>query len=285
MKKINLAARYPQNFILRQPLYGALILFLFFTIFTLLYQPLNAQGSRWFNFQLTMLLYSFISSLTAFLIMWVLSRSSFFGEQKRWSLPKEILAIYIVLQIMGIVLFLVAFVIEEPSGTSRWDLHTFLDSCKYAFLIGIIPFFFFTASNFRYLFTTDGPSFIDLDSQGGGPSEPIIHISSSLKKESLSFPAGDLLFVCSDGNYVEFHLYSDGNMRKVFIRNSISNIEKQFRNIPNYFRCHRAFIINMEHVLNRRGNALGYQLSLRNCTQKIPVSRQKIKEFDLLYHP
>lgn len=285
MKKINLAARYPQNFILRQPLWGALILFLFSTAFTLLYQPLNTQGSRWFNFQLTMLLYSFISSLAAFLIIWILSRSSFFGERKRWTLPREMLAIYIVLQVMGIALFLVAFIIEESSSLSRWNLRTFLDSCKYSFLIGIIPFLFFTTSNLRYLLTSNGPSFIDLDMDQVGKTEPVINISSSLKKESLSFPAGDMLFVSSDGNYVEFHLNSNDKSRKVPIRNSISNIEQQFSNIPYYFRCHRAFIVNVESVVSKKGNALGYQLTLRNCTQKIPVSRQKIKEFDLLYRP
>jgi len=285
MKKMNLAARYPQNFILRQPLYGALILFLFTAAFTLLYQPLNTQGSRWFNFQVTMLLYAFFSSLAAFLIMWLLNKTRFFGYRKQWTLPKELLATYIVLQVMGIALFLVAFIFEEPTMNTRWNLYTFMDSCKYAFLIGIIPFLFFTASNYRYLLTSDGPSFIDLDQENAGASEPVIHISSSLKKESLSFPVGQLLYVGSDGNYVDFYLYSDDKIQKVPIRNSISNIEQQFSNIPNYFRCHRAFIVNLDNVSSRKGNALGYQLTLRDCTLKIPVSRQKVKTFDQLYRP
>lgn len=280
---MNLAARYPQNFILRKPFYGALVLFLFFAVFTILYQPLNTQGSRWFNFQVTMLFYAFTASLAAFLIIWILGRSRFFGDLKRWTLPKELLAIYIVLQVMGIALFLAAFIIEEPSMNTRWNLYTLIDSCKYAFLIGIIPFLFFTASNFRYLLTSDGPSFIDLYQENEESSEPVIHISSSLKKESLNFRADELLFVSSDGNYVEFYLYRDAKIQKVPIRNSISNIEQQFSNMPHYFRCHRAFIVNLDNVLGRKGNALGYQLTLRDYTRKIPVSRQKVKTFDQLY--
>jgi len=285
MKKINLALRYPQNYMFRKPLIGALILFLFVTAFTLLYQPMNAQGSRWFNFQFTMLLYASASSLSAYLIMWILARTKYFGDRKRWTLPKELLAIYLVLQVMGVALFLAAFVLEEPTVESRWNLHTFVDSCKYAFLIGIIPFLFFTVSNYRYLLTSGGPSFIDLDQENQKASEPTIHISSSLKKESLDFRASELLFVSADGNYVDFHLYRDAHIEKVPIRNSISNIEQQFSGIPQFFRCHRAFIVNLDQVSGKKGNALGYQLTLHHGTQKIPVSRQKVKAFEQLYHP
>jgi len=285
MKKMSLALRYPQNYMLRKPLNGALILFLFVTAFTLLYQPMNTQGSRWFNFQFTMLIYGFVSSLAAFLIIWILRRTKFFGDLKRWTLPKELLAIYLVLQLMGVVLFLAAFILEEPSVESRWNLHTFLDSCKYAFLIGSIPFLFFTVSNYRYLLTSGGPSFIDLDQENEEASEPMIYISSSLKKESLNFRTSELLFVSADGNYVDFHLYRDESIQKVPIRNSISNIEQQFGSIPQYFRCHRAFIVNLDQVSGKKGNALGYQLTLRHYSQKIPVSRQKVKAFEQLCHP
>jgi len=285
MKKMNLALRYPQNYMLRKPLQGALILFLFVTAFTLLYQPMNTRGSRWFDFQFTMVLYAFASSLAAFLIMWIMRRTKFLGDLKQWTLPKELLAIYFVLQVMGIVLFLAAFILEETSPGGRWNLQTFVDSCKYAFLIGIIPFLFFTVSNYRYLLSAGGPSFIDLNQDHEGATEPVIHISSSLKKESLNFRASELLFVSSDGNYVDFHLYRDARIQKVPIRNSISNIEQQFSSMPNYFRCHRAYIVNLDQVSGRTGNALGYQLTLRQCPEKIPVSRQKVKTFDQFYHP
>ena len=125
--------------------------------------------------------------------------------------------------------------------------------------------------------------FIDLDQEGEEGDKALIHISSSLKKESLSFLAKELLFVASDGNYVDFYLQEEDKARRVPIRNSISNIEQQFKDIPYYFRCHRAFIVNMNAVSSSKGNALGYQLSLQNYSHKVPVSRQKIKAFDLLY--
>jgi hypothetical protein len=283
MKKIHLAARYPQNFILRQPVYGALILFLFLALFMILYQPFNARGSRWFNFQLTMFVYAFSEALAAFVVIILLKNTRFFGKRKQWTLARELLSVYIVLQGMGIALFLLGFIFEDSPEVSRWTLHTFLDSCKYALLIGIIPFLFFSGLNYRYLLAGDGPSFIDLDQEGEEGDKVLIHISSSLKKESLSFLAKELLFVASDGNYVDFYLQEEDKARRVPIRNSISNIEQQFKDIPYYFRCHRAFIVNMNAVSSSKGNALGYQLTLQNCSHKVPVSRQKVKAFDLLY--
>lgn len=282
MNKVKLTARYPQNYILQKPICGTLILFLFMALFMVLYQPFTAEGSRWFNFRATMFVYAFGESLTGYVVIILLKRTRFFGVMKQWNLPRELLSMYIVLQGMGIALFLLGFIFEEASASSRWTLSTFFDSCKYAFLIGIIPFIFFTAINYRFLLVGDGPSFIDLQ-VGEKGAEALIHISSSLKKESLSFPANELLYVESDGNYVEFFLLGDRKARKVHIRNSISNIEQQLKDIPYYFRCHRAFIVNMNAVSSRKGNALGYQLSLQDCDHKVPVSRQKVKAFNLLY--
>ncbi len=283
MKKIHLSARYPQNFILRQPFRGALILFLFLSVFMVLYQPFSASESRWFNFRASMLVYAFTASLTALFLILLLKKTRFFGQKKRWTLSRELLTIYLVLQSMGISLFLLGFILEDNSAIRRWSLHIFIDSCKYAFLIGILPFAFFTGLNYRYLLIGDGPSFLDMDEEKDDNKEPLIHVSSSLKKESLNFRVNELLFVSSDGNYVEFFLQNDREARKIPIRNSITNIEQQFRNIPHYFRCHRAFIVNMKSVVSKKGNALGYQLTLKDCRQKIPVSRQKVKAFDKLY--
>lgn len=248
-----------------------------------LYQPFNAGESRWFNFRLSMFVYAFTASLTALFIILLLKKTRFFGQKKHWTLSRELLFIYIVLQSMGIALFLLGFILEDNSAIRRWSLETFIDSCKYAFLIGIIPFAFFTGSNYRYLVIGDGPSFLDMDEEKDDNKEALIHVSSSLKKESLNFRVNELLFVSSDGNYVEFFLQNDKQARKIPIRNSITNIEQQFRDIPYYFRCHRAFLVNMKSVVSKKGNALGYQLTLQDCKQKIPVSRQKVKAFDKLY--
>ena len=109
-----------------------------------------------------------------------------------------------------------------------------------------------------------------------------------LKKEKLSFFPSEFLFAESDGNYVIFHLLREEKLQKFTIRNSISNIEQQVSQIPWFFRTHRAFIINLKQIVQKKGNTAGYRLKLNKVNLEIPVSRQKTKSFDTYlkqFHP
>ena len=108
----------------------------------------------------------------------------------------------------------------------------------------------------------------------------IIQISSKLKKEELSFYPNQFMYALSEGNYVDFYLNRNNQIQKETIRNSISNIEQQFSNIPYFIRTHRAYIVNLKKVINKQGNTLGYRLKLDGTSFEIPVSRQKAKAFD-----
>jgi membrane-bound metal-dependent hydrolase YbcI (DUF457 family) len=280
MKKLNILASYPQNYIIRNPFYGTLILFIFYVLFLCLYQPLNSSRSQMFNFEITMALYSAIASISAYFTIRLLKLLRPFSKENKWTIIKEIIFIYLVLQLMGIVSYFAAFAIEETSWEARWNISTFLDSCKYAFYVGIFPFAFFTLSNYNHLLAGKPVSYGNAPDSNSGS---LVNIVSNLKKESLSFHSDELLFVSSEGNYVDFHLYQDNKQEKITIRNSISDIEKQFADIPYYFRCHRAFIVNLNFVQKKKGNTLGYRLKVSNCKTDVLVSRKYVKSFDQLY--
>ena len=46
-----------------------------------------------------------------------------------------------------------------------------------------------------------------------------------------------------------------------------------------FFRCHRAYIINLDKVEQVEGNAQGYKLKVRGTEERVPVSRSLNKEF------
>lgn len=281
MKKLNLRINYPQNYIIKKPLLGAFILFVFSLGFTILYHPLDTQKSFYYNFELTMVLYAFVASFFAWLAILLLKKIPSLSNIEDWSLLNEIVSAYLVLQVMGVAIFMFAFIIESPTEATRWNINIFLDSCKYSFLIGIFPFAFFTLINYKFIelnFVATVNEFQDENKQA-----LVVNINSTLKRESLSFYASELLFVNSDGNYVFFYLFRDNKIKKVPIRNSISNIENQLKQIPYYFRCHRAFIVNLNMVQSKKGNALGYHLRMVNCEDKIPVSRKYVKVFDSIF--
>lgn len=282
--KIKLFTSYPQNFIIRKPFYGSLIFFLFFLGFTWLYHPMNAQRSQMFNFEITMALYSAVASTTVYFSVRLLKQLRPFSNENRWTTIKEITFILLVLLVMCIVIYFAGYVIEGSSWEARWTAQTFFDSLKKASLIGILPFALFSILNYTHLLGGKAVALYQTQDPNHQDSDIEVNIASKLKRESLSFLSKELLFVTSAGNYVEFHLYRNSKMEMVIIRNSISEIEMQFAHIPYYFRSHRAFIVNLNRLYSKKGNALGYKLSISDCESEVPVSRQYVKAFDKLFH-
>ena len=274
--------KYPRNFILNKPYIGILIFFIFCFGFVTLYNPLKMHESRFLDYEATMAVYMSGSSFFIFCLIKLLRANRYFSIEQEWTILKEILAIVIILLGMGIFIFLIGFFLEVHGD--RWNLITFWDSFRHAFLIGIFPLGFFTAINYRYLFVSDSLQSYSQPSGSlqPGQTEELVKIGSRLKKEELSFYPSQLVFAESEGNYVVFHLNSDDKIRKVMIRNSITEIENQLLPVAFIMRTHRAYIVNVKKVRSRIGNSLGYHLKLYGSDVEIPVSRQNTQAFNQL---
>jgi hypothetical protein len=248
----------------------------------ILYKPLNTHQVGSLSYGITMAIYNGILCVPIFLVIKILKKLRYFSNPDEWTLLKEILSILFILFGNGISFYLMGFLMEPPAD--RWNLPTFFNSCIIAFLLGIIPLMFFTATNYRHLFVFDTVKNFkpDINTSSVQQSEKVIVINSQLKKEKLSFYPGQLIFAESDGNYVIFHLNMDNQVRKKTIRNSIGNIEQQLSEIPFYMRTHRAFIVNINQVASQKGNTLGYRLKFNGIDVVVPVSRQKTRDFDML---
>ena len=271
----------PQNFIIKQPFPGVLILALFIFTFLVLYRPLGTHPGRFMGYEATMASYAVLASATVFVFLIFWKKLNYFSDKNQWTIFKELVSIFASLLVLGTAGYFIAFIMEEPAA--RWNFATFFDSVKNAFLIGLIPFLFFTAMNLRYWFLPEQvwQREVAPKSQTGiEKGENSIRINSRLKKESLNFFPSQLIYAESEGNYVNFYLQRNGKVEKKVIRNSINNIEQQLSKIPFLMRTHRAFIINLKKVVVKKGNTLGYRLKLSGVEAEIPVSRNKTKVFN-----
>jgi hypothetical protein len=273
--------KYPQNYILKNPVIGTLIYLALCFGFIVIYEPLKSHATLIFTYAETMFIYSFAASVAAFTVIKVLKSIKYFSDEK-WTFLKEIISIVLMLLGMSIVIYFMGFIMEDSGD--RWNLASFLDSCKNVFLICIIPFAVFSLLNYRHLLVTE--TMQDFDSVNYSASTPerveLIQISSRLKKEELSFYPDQFIYAESDGNYVVFYLNKENCIRKEVIRNSISEIERQLSKIPFIIRTHRAFIVNVNKVCSKKGSTLGYRLKLSDTESEIPVSRQNTSHFDQL---
>ncbi|PKP49712.1 MAG: hypothetical protein CVT94_04125 [Bacteroidetes bacterium HGW-Bacteroidetes-11] len=271
---------YPQNLILEKPFRGALIMTLFYFGFLIIFNPRATHESREMGYAGTMAIYSLIAGFGVYFQVWLLRRSRFFSDGSEWNLLKELLSIVLILLGLGTIIYFAGFIIEPP--VDRWNPATFFGSIRYTFSVGMLPFALFSIANYRYLFpleiipeTRQYPS-----THEENTVETQIRIESKLKKEELIFHPDELYFAESDGNYVVFNLIREGRIKKVIIRNSISNIEQQLSSFTCFCRIHRAFIVNLNKVIRADGNSLGYTLKLGDNAGEIPVSRQNTRMFD-----
>lgn len=273
---------YPRNFIFSKPLAGAALISLFSFLFLVLYQPGDTHPGYHFGYVATMAIYCFFVGLSVLIATLIIRRIPFFSIKKEWTAGKEILAIFISLIVVGLSIYLAAFMVEPPAD--RWNLATLLNSFRHGFLIGIIPFGFFSLVYARIWFATEY-ILVKKDSMtetGGVDHESVIQISSQLKKENLSFPSSKFIYAESDGNYINFFIDENNRVVKKMIRNSMNNVEEDLAHIDHIIRVHRAFLVNLKKVRMKKGNTLGYQLKLEGVDKEVPVSRNKTNEFNQL---
>lgn len=96
-------------------------------------------------------------------------------------------------------------------------------------------------------------------------------------KDSLSVPIDSLLYMESDGNYVDIFYHDETHTKRKTLRTTIKQMEEQLQTHPQLIRCHRAFIVNTKQLSKVSGNAQGYKLSLNHTSQEVPVSRTYLK--------
>jgi len=108
----------------------------------------------------------------------------------------------------------------------------------------------------------------------------LISIPSENQSETIAFELHELLFIASDGNYVEVYLRSDGAVRMKVYRASIQKLEDALRGFPFIVRTHRSYLVNILKVEHTTGNARNYQLTFGGVEQSVPVSRNRFDAFN-----
>ena len=110
-------------------------------------------------------------------------------------------------------------------------------------------------------------------------NDNILVITSENKNQKIETPASNLICIESKGNYVNTWFLEEGKIVRLLIRNTIKNIENQFLEEGNLFKCHQAFIINLSYVEKVMGNSQGYRLLIKYLDKEIPVARNYSKSF------
>lgn len=100
-------------------------------------------------------------------------------------------------------------------------------------------------------------------------------------RDNFRVAVNDLLYLNSADNYIEIHYLENGVLKNKLLRSSLKNARNDLRNYTAFYRCHRAWIVNLDKVSSITGNSQGYRLVMEKCETRIPVSRNLNEEITL----
>jgi len=106
--------------------------------------------------------------------------------------------------------------------------------------------------------------------------EKIIYFNSDYQKDSLAIKISSLLFIRSANNYIEVFWKEVETIKSQMVRTSLLNAEDILKEYKFILKCHRSYLININHIDKIEGNSQGYKLFLENVSFTIPVSRNSI---------
>jgi hypothetical protein len=112
----------------------------------------------------------------------------------------------------------------------------------------------------------------------------LIKITAENNKDSFEVDANSILWIQSQDNYVEIVLKKGEKYQKELLRSTLTKVEELLSNRPNFLRCHRAYIVNLDQVKSVMGNSQGYRLLIKGTSEEIPVARPKNKVLKDLIH-
>lgn len=106
-------------------------------------------------------------------------------------------------------------------------------------------------------------------------SPDTVVIQGENKEEILTLPKSHVVYVQAMENYVDI-IYRDQSMtlKSKTFRQTLSKIQQEHRFL---FKCHRSYLVNLEHVTHIDGNSQRAQLTLQDSDRKLPLSKSQYK--------
>lgn len=204
----------------------------------------------------------------------------FFSKEEQWTLGKELALYSSILLTSGLLNTVASFFLDAHVSLKTLPRELWRDM-YHTLAIGLLPVGILTLISYSILLKRNkaqSNSSTEMLSKKKAISDSLlITITSPVKKDEIQFDVAQLLYIRSVGNYLDI-IFDTGEKKTV--RNSVQAAEKVLSVSPTMFRCHRSYIVNLAKIQSVSGNALGYLVTFPN-TDQVPVSRSKLKEFDL----
>lgn len=264
----------------RYTFYAALCVFMILVLL----QPFGINEPKNTSLLLNAALYALvtfvITSLNTFLLPWLFP--AVYREEK-WTVGKEFLH-------MCWHLVPIAFgnwLLTHWLYGANLSWHTLFSFFWITFVVGIFPLWLNILLKQQRLLKKYQTGAHRLDEQLRQPeptSRPIndspatIIFTSENGKEQFTIDPINIRYITSADNYVRIYFVKGNQSVSHLLRNTLRKAEEVLAADLRFFRCHRAYIVNLLEVEHVSGNAQGYKLHLRDVEETVPVSRNLNKQ-------
>lgn len=116
-----------------------------------------------------------------------------------------------------------------------------------------------------------------IEDQHKDPPAPVVAqpvmLSGDNQGEQLLLLPDQIRYLSAADNYVQVYFLENGVLKNRILRSTMKKMEDVLVAYPNFFRCHRTYLVNLDQVRHVSGNAQGYRLHLEGVEEPVPVSR------------
>jgi hypothetical protein len=111
--------------------------------------------------------------------------------------------------------------------------------------------------------------------------DKLVHFVSDYKKDNLSVKVSLIILVRSANNYIEVFWKESHTVKRQMVRCSLTKAEELFADTWFMFKCHRSYLVNINHIDRVEGSQQGYHLYFEKVDFTVPVTKNythKLKE-------
>lgn len=261
-------------------------IFIFVFYVTYILQPYQIVSSELRMKYIYICVIRSVISISGVLLTVVLVNCADNTIKSKWKVKHELLFLYASLLFIGLGNFFIREVIYD--NPNNFSLRYFKEELYNTFFTGFLVVTLIVSINFNRLFFRNQKRVKKLPMRRAqievSQNSRMVDIVTPLKKENFKLDTIDLLFVKSDGNYLEISLVDNLSFKKEIKRISILELKRQLSNYPHIIRSHRSYLVNLNKIEKVEGNAEGYTLILQNGDCTVPVSRGNITDFEESLH-
>lgn len=277
---------YPNRYLPGNLLKNSAVIFVVILLFLLLFKPFGVSApEQKINYFLICDLHALSPAIIIYIYFGTLNYLRKRSQPKGWTLLQEYKHIGIVLFLTGIAGFFMRGIIYHNADNFSW--YYLWEELRNSLVAGSFFYLIFRVANFYFQSKKGDPFVLQFTSLSIEQPKMVIQspvfIKTQVKQDDFSLCLSDLLYAKAEGNYIELTSYKDAQISTELKRISLTQFGSQISSHPNFFRCHRAYLVNMLRIENVSGNAQGYLLAFKATGVKIPVSRAQLSSFNSLY--